>query len=164
MTLPASQLQGDDSLSALIDGELDEDTAQRLLRRLSTDAHERDRFAQYCAIGDALRGLPDGDPGFTARVMAALEREPTVLAPLRRQRDRRPALWLAAATVAAISWGLWHSDPRQPLPSPPLASAPMLVPAVDATAYLAAHQDFAQAVMAMPEMQFTRVSLSGDGR
>lgn len=164
MTLPASQIQDDDDLSALIDGELDDDTARRLLRRLDADARERARFAEYCAIGDALRGLPDGDGSFTARVMTALATEPTVMAPLRRPRDRRPALWLAAATMAAITWGLWQSDPRQQMPALPMASAPTLVPAVDAAAYLAAHQDFAQAVMAVPEMQFTRVSLGGDGR
>jgi hypothetical protein len=30
--------------------------------------------------------------------------------------------------------------------------------------YLAAHQDYAYAVVSEPEMRFTRVSLQGDGR
>lgn len=164
MTLSAlhKPTENDDTLSALIDGELADEPAVAALRRLAQSDGERARFTAYCAIGDAMRGMPDASPDFTNRVMAALESEPTVLAPQRKPLDRRPSLWLAAATVAAISWALWQIDPRQD-PIPPMATQP--VPHnPDAMAFLAAHQDFAQALMSTPEMQFTRVSLAGDTR
>lgn len=164
MTLPAmrNSPETDDTLSALIDGELADDLAMAALRRLATNNGERARFIEYCAVGDALRGMHAVNPDFTHQVMAALENEPTVLAPMRKPLDRRPAIWLAAATVAAISWGLWQSDPRQQIVAPMAATIP--VPADDAMAYLAAHQDFAQAVMSMPEMRYTRVSLTEGAR
>lgn len=164
MTLPAmrNSPETDDTLSALIDGELADDLVMTALRRLAASNGERARFIEYCAVGDALRGMHAVNPDFTQQVMAALENEPTVLAPMRKPLDRRPALWLAAATVAAISWGLWQSDPRQQIVAPMAATTP--VPAGDAMAYLAAHQDFAQAVMSEPEMRYTRVMLTEDAR
>jgi len=82
-------------------------------------------------------------------------------APMRRPRDRRPALWLAAATVAAITWVVWQADPRQDVAVPMAVSPAPAQESLDANAYLAAHQDFAQAVVAAAEMRFTRVSLAG---
>jgi hypothetical protein len=105
-------------------------------------------------------------PALTDRVMTALEDEPTLLAPMRKQQRQRPALWLAAATVAAITWGLWSAGPRPESPAS-LAANKNSIPAMAANApgnvmpYLAAHQDFAQAVVSPPEMRFTRVSLAG---
>lgn len=157
----------DDSLSALLDGELGDETARAVLKRLPASAAERDRFREYCVIGDALRGLDRDLPDLTDRVMAALENEPTLLAPVRKAPNRRPALWLAAATVAAITWGLWSAGPREEAAIPMAAgpSAPSAgVEAGNAMPYLAAHQDFAQAVVAPSEMRFTRVTLVGAGQ
>jgi len=164
MTLSAlhKPTENDDTLSVLIDGELADAQAISALRRLSESDAQRARFAAYCAIGDALRGMPESNPDFTGRVMAALASEPTVLAPLRKPLNRRPTLWLAAATVTAISWALWQSDPRQDRVAP-IAAHPAPHSA-DTMAYLAAHQDFSQALMSTPEMQFTRVTLAGDVR
>lgn len=147
----------DDNLSVLVDGELSDEAARALLKRLTGE--QRARYREYCAIGDALRGL-DGDiPELTSRVMSALEDEPTVFAPMPKTADRRPALWLAAATVAAITWGLWSAGPRDEAPAPLAANQPANV-----LPYLAAHQDFAQAVVSPSEMRFTRVTLAGAGR
>lgn len=152
------QVDEDDSLSALLDGELPEEDARLILRRLGGSADLQGRFQEYCAVGDALRGLLGGPtaPHLTARVLAELEQEPTILAPMRRGRDRRATLWLAAAAVTAITWGLWSSLPDRG-PAMPLAANG--APAVDVQPYLAAHQDFAQAVIAPAEMHFTQVSL-----
>ena len=165
MTQPATQAElqhdtpTDDGLSAFLDGELSPEAAGHTLRHLSVNALHQQRLREYMAVGDALRGLHavPGAPDLTDRVMAALEREPTVLAPMRRTPDRRPALWLAAAAVGAISWGLWSSLPgdREAIP---LAANTAPV-GVDVQPYLAAHQDFAQAVIAPAEMNFTQVSL-----
>jgi sigma-E factor negative regulatory protein RseA len=169
---PAQSNQADErasALSALLDGELDDQAARPILQRLSRDGAERGQFREYCAIGDALRGLDRDMPGLTHRVMAALEDEPTVLAPMRKASGRRPALWLAAATVAAITWGLWNTGPREAA-LVPLAATQRATPAGagtesgNAMPYLAAHQDFTQAVVSPPEMQFTKITLAGAER
>jgi sigma-E factor negative regulatory protein RseA len=156
--------EADDSLSALLDGELSEQNARLAIRQLAGDPMRQSRFSEYCAIGDLMRGHHDGLPDLTRKVMEALENEPTLLAPVRKPTERRPLLWLAAATCAAITWGLWGVAPRQET-APPLASlqAPTRAPA-DVMPYLAAHQDYAQAVLTTPEMRFTPVSLSGVSR
>ncbi|HNQ04141.1 MAG TPA: sigma-E factor negative regulatory protein [Thiobacillaceae bacterium] len=148
-----------EALSALLDGELTREQARQTLRRLRDDADMRARLAEYCAVGDALRGLCDGPvaPDLTLRVMHRLEREPTLLAPMRATPGRRPGLWLAAAVVVVITWGVWSRLPEQ---GPALPLAAHDAPPMDVQPYLAAHQDFAQAVIAPAEMQFTRVSLT----
>ena len=159
-------LSKDDNLSALLDGELGDETARLMLKRLSMKGAERDRFREYCLIGDTLRGLDRDMPDLTERVMTALEQEPTVLAPMRPASNRRPALWLAAATVVAITWGLWNASPREeavPMAANPDTHLAGTEPG-NAMPYLAAHQDFAQAVVAPSEMRFTRVTLVGAGQ
>jgi anti-sigma factor RsiW len=151
--------QDDDTLSTFLDGELADEQARRMLRHLNSSTEARDRAWEYLAVGDALRGLHAAPPAphLTARIMAALEQEPTILAPMHKPRDRRTTLWLAAAAVTAITWGLWQSLPDRG-PALPVA-ANDVHPPVDVQPYLAAHQDFAQAVIAPAEMNFTQVSL-----
>ncbi len=156
--------KADDSLSALLDGELPDPSAHRLIRELADDPERRARFAEYCAIGDLLRGHHNDLPGLTGRVMEALENEPTVLAPVRKKQQRRPLLWLAAATCAALTWGLWNAAPRQENAVPLAALQPPANAPADVMPYLAAHQDYAQAVLTVPEMHFTQVSLSREAR
>ncbi len=164
MMNPARQLQTeDDTLSALLDGELADEQARPLIRRLAAGGPERERFRDYSLIGDTLRGLEHDWPDLTDRVMAALEDEPTVLAPVRKPVSRRPALWLAAATVAAITWGLWSTNPREEIVAP-LAANPPAGQEGNILPYLAAHQDFAQAVVSPSEMRMTRVTLAGAGQ
>jgi negative regulator of sigma E activity len=163
-------LQGQ-SLSALIDGELSDDMAKKRIKQVSQSDSERSRVAEYFAIGDAMRGLyehPAAQPSdFTRRVMDALKNEPVVLAPVPKPVDRRPALWLAAATMAAITWGLWQSSPRDEINAPLAAlqqpaaelAAELAAKSANASPYLAAHQDFAQAVISAPEMHFSKASL-----
>jgi sigma-E factor negative regulatory protein RseA len=159
----STKYEHDDSLSALLDGELSDRNAQLVIRKLVDDPERQARFSEYCAIGDIMRGHRDDFPDLTDKVMAALDAEPTILAPRRKTSEPRPLLWLAAA-CAAITWGLWSASPRQESVTP-LASAQMPDRAPnDVGPYLAAHQDYAQAVLTVPEMQFTRVSLSGDAR
>jgi len=153
-------------LSALIDGELSDDMARLTLKQLDHSdaerAHHANLVADYIAIGDAMRGLSTQHSGFTRRVMIALENEPVVLAPVRKPGNRRPALWLAAATVTAITWSLWQIGPRDEAVAP-LAlqqqAAGLTSQSAEAQPYLAAHQDFAQAVVSAPEMRFTKASL-----
>jgi len=156
------------TLSALIDGELSDDMAQQAIKHLAHSDAERARLSEYLALGDAMRGLyaqPSAQPsGFTHRVMDALKNEPVVLAPMpNKSGKRRPALWLAAATMAAITWSLWQSNPRDEI-NPPLATlqqpaTELAAQSAAASPYLAAHQDFAQAVISAPEMRFSKASL-----
>lgn len=96
-------------LSGLMDGELAEHDAQELFAGLRQDEALRSRWLEYQLIGDTLKGEKDLHVEFTGRVMAALEAEPTVLAPrtpARRQLWHRHALALAAtlAGVAVVGW------------------------------------------------------------
>jgi hypothetical protein len=149
--------------SALIDGELSDDMANHSINQLMRSPAARAQYVQYIAIGDAMRGLTQPNTGFTDHVMAALEKQPVVLAPMPKRNDRRPMLWLAAATVTAISWSLWQSGPRDDLRdniSPPMATLqPPTIYLDDSQPYLAAHQDFAQAVVSAPEMRFSKATL-----
>jgi len=152
--------------SALFDGELDDEAARLLLREVAANPARSERFGEYCRIGDALRGLAHEAP-LRTRVMAALEREPTLLAPAPKAATttRQPVLWLAAATVAAITWGLWSMSPQQEDAARMAAreeARPLQASPDDGgmAPYLAAHQDFAQAVVAPSEMHFTRVTLA----
>lgn len=148
-----------ESLSAFLDGELSDQQAGNLIRRLNEDVALRRRHAEYLVIGDVLRGYRHDLPDLTSRVMDALESEPTLMAPMKKslRTSRRPLLWLAAAATAAITWGLWSAAPL-PLEPVPLAAAP-----AEVQTYLAAHQDYAQAVAAPAESGFTLVSLNEGG-
>ena len=148
-----------ENLSALLDGELSEEMARLAIRQLGQNPAERSRHVEYQAIGDAMRGLSAQHSGFTDRVMAALEKEPVILAPVAKKSERRPALWLAAASAAAITWGLWQSSPNEEISAPMAAVQQPASQSADAMPYLAAHQDFAQAVISEPEMRYTKASL-----
>ena len=98
----------DEQVSALIDGELDEHECHSAVDKLLTQGDMRKAWGRYHLIRDTLNhGLPNGvDHDFSSRVMAALENEPTVLAPPTRVGSswRRHVAGLAvAASVAAVA-------------------------------------------------------------
>ena len=65
-------------LSAFVDGELPENEAELLLRRLSQDAQLRQQVAEFMAIGRAIRGdvQVTGIDNLRDRVSAALDAAP----------------------------------------------------------------------------------------
>lgn len=154
-------------LSALLDGELDETQAERAARQLVQDPEQVHRWSEYCLIGDVLRGDPIIQPGLKQRIHTALAAEPTVLAPMPRQRHAarivRPLVWTAvAAAVAAVTWTVWtallpSSAPVQMAIKPEVVT----IQASHLAPYLDAHQDFSQGVVAPPDMAFTRITLVG---
>jgi len=106
-----------DKLSALLDGDLDEQAMGPVFDSIRRDRSLRSDWEAYCTIGDVLRGARDTSPGLVARVMAGIEAEPTVLAPPAsgsvsgqpggaRPRARRSLMPLAASImgVAAVGW------------------------------------------------------------
>lgn len=139
-------------LSGLVDGELDARDAQVVLEAVKRDAELRERWHHYLLIGDALRGGGTLHRDITGQVMAALEDEPVVLAPRRRQEWPRTVLALAAsvAGVALVSWVALgpRNEENPPAPELAAAAAPMQVSAQapaqpaagDMQEYLAAHQ------------------------
>lgn len=112
-------------VSELLDGEVSERECDRALSSLKRDPAARLAWERYCLVGDALRGLNGLSPGFSKRVMARIDAEPTVVAPVagvaRRRRTVSAAMAMAAsvAGVAVVSW-LALSSP-DPVASPSVA-------------------------------------------
>lgn len=145
-------------ISALMDGELESHEIAETLRELSRKDELRREWCDCQLIGAALRGERGLDIDVAARVMSALELEPTVMAPAPRRAPqwRRPALALAAsaAGVAVVAW-LALAPVNDTAPPRQLALAvakPALVAAPVATnsqstprlqEYLVAHQAYA---------------------
>ena len=98
----------DERISALIDGELDEQAHHGIVDELLKKGEARATWARYHLISDTLKqNLPTGiDKQFSSRVMDALQNEPTVLAPPAPQGlqfGRRLAGLAVAASVAAVA-------------------------------------------------------------
>ena len=144
-------------ISALMDGELDDRSAALALDAMAKEAEALEAWRTYHLIGDALGKSRVLSAGFSARVAAALAREPTVLAPSRR-RPGEPRRWVAlAAGVAAVSLVGWLGfAPQQPSvapvaqapkPAPQQEARPVVVPLPSGTDdYLLAHQGFSPRV------------------
>jgi sigma-E factor negative regulatory protein RseA len=168
-------------ISALMDGELEpHDVASTLQFLRSTDA-AKNEWREFHRVGEALRGDTKLDFDVSARVMAALENEPTVLAPTRSRVSRtspwlRPALALAAsaAGVAVVAWvGLGSVTPGAEIGSLAKSSLPT-VPSVEvqrvATSprmqeYLVAHQTHGSGGALAGGSHYVRtVSMAREGR
>ena len=100
-----------EQISSLMDGELTLAEQSALLRRLRDDQDAFDRWDTYHRIGEALRRDPLPQMDLSLRIRAALDAEPTVLAPGRGLVPEPAARshWVgrtslaAAAAVAAFS-------------------------------------------------------------
>lgn len=140
-------------VSVLLDGELERHEAPGVLSALKGDAGLRGVWCEYQTIGAALRHEDGLACDITARVMAALEGEVTVLAP----RPRREAAWqrplvalaASAAGVAVVGWMAFVPNealgPARPSTlaqsQPPQAVAAVRpAPRRDMEEYLLAHQ------------------------
>ena len=128
----------EESLSALMDGELAPDEARRVLDAVLADPASRARWAAWQRVSAALAGQHPARAGdLAARVQSALENEPplrvrtpplaTPSAPRRTRRAHRARRVLAlAASVAALAVLVTMMAGRQSAPpeSAPLAQAP----------------------------------------
>ncbi len=111
-------------LSTLMDGELEAHEAERAIRTVCGSDDLKQKWHEYHLIGDALRGDSPRRADARRRIMAALEAEPTVLAPKRRLPEAAGRIAFAAAasvaTVAVVGWmGLQQA--RGPEAQPALA-------------------------------------------
>lgn len=137
-----------DWLSELMDGEAAGHERSDLIKRLCHDPRERERWAIYHSIGDAMRGNAELSAGFNSRFSERLASEPTVLAP-RLRRYLAPASMALAASVAVVSivalmpgrdGGLQLAKNGSARPSMEVQMAP----------YLVAHQEFSPVAVASP--------------
>ncbi|MBU2677009.1 MAG: sigma-E factor negative regulatory protein [Gammaproteobacteria bacterium] len=97
-------------ISAFVDGELPDNEADLLLRRMGQDAEHRHRVAEYLAIGRALRGEISvaGVDRIHERVSAAIDDKPleeaAEITGVPPAKAIRPLAGLAiAATVAVVA-------------------------------------------------------------
>ncbi|MCL2876574.1 MAG: sigma-E factor negative regulatory protein [Betaproteobacteria bacterium] len=157
-----------EKLSAMLDGNVDDVAARILFIRLKHDKAFRDEWDAYCLLGDLIRGYaPPELEGFTERVMARLEKEPTILAPSGRKNREKPShhFWhhrllplvasvmgvLAVAGVVAV---LSYDAPAPVVASVQIVETSGTVPDVVRSAkggarhdYLVAHQALASGPM-----------------
>ena len=109
-------------ISECMDGELDAQSAARLLRELADSAEHRAEWTVYHTIGDGMRGAPDLSPEFARRFGERLAQEPTVLAPHRLTRERAGLMQIAmyaAASLAAVATVGWFAFSPQMVPGTP---------------------------------------------
>ena len=108
-----------DQLSALIDGELDIESADHVFTAAKTNGELKVSWQQYHLIGDAMRGDTEMSSNFCDKVMQSIDTEPTVLA-VHRKNTVTPVVkkrtngftdaklldnhraWSVAASVAAV--------------------------------------------------------------
>jgi sigma-E factor negative regulatory protein RseA len=138
-----------DSISRLMDGELDDTEIEIVCSRLRRpDAVAT--WVCYHVIGDALRSGAMPTPGFADRFAARLAAEPTVIAPGAQRSRPLPVTWAVAATIAAVSVVGWVANAT--LDSSPSAiakareastvRAAQLRPPAVPTDYLLAHREY----------------------
>jgi len=95
-----------DSISRLMDGELDDSEFEIVCGRLRRPEAVA-TWVCYHVIGDSLRGGPAPSPGFADRFASRLAAEPTVIAPAAQRSRPVPVAWAIAASVAAVSVVGW---------------------------------------------------------
>jgi len=165
-------------LSSLLDGEVDDSTCRSLLERLRQDGEAGRDWELLNCVGDAMRSSDVAAwhrPGFVSRVSAALEKEPTVLAPaaLPRAGLRRwmlPGAGVAAAAAVLLAVGLPRGQSASPVDlagSSPAglqvsAAAPAGPIQVDRSPvlerYLAAHRELADPTVMPFSTPYVRTS------
>ena len=68
-------------VSLLLDGQLDAADVKPALDEVSGDDAARDRYTLYGLAGDALRGNPTPDDGFSIRIFERMKREGVKIEP-----------------------------------------------------------------------------------
>jgi sigma-E factor negative regulatory protein RseA len=110
-------------VSQLVDGELDEPLVARLLERMEQDSELQRRWECYHLISDTLRNhLADRvDPRLSAKVLAAIEAEATVVAPnfgWRLRAKELVGLAMAASITTIAVLGVYRLTQQSELSAP----------------------------------------------
>ncbi len=164
-------------ISALMDGELEQHEVGETLQALRRSEELRAEWRDGQLIGAALRGERKLDLDITARVMSAIDMEPTVLAPAPRRPAawQRPALALAAsaAGVAVVAWLALAPGGQEGVPvaagnlagvkQGPVVAQTQSTPRLQE--YLVAHQAYAPSgVIGGAARNIRTVAVAGEGR
>lgn len=168
-----------ETLSCLIDGELDAADSAKLLGRLGADHAARRDWLLLHLAGDALRSSDVASlqsDRFLARMRAALEAEPAIVAPRARldlARLVRRVVLPGAAVAAAAAMLAVIAVPQMRGEAPPATQVATSMPVVATTpapaanqvrrlaeleAYLAAHQELAGGSMMPRTAPYLRAS------
>lgn len=93
-----------EQLSALMDSELNDAEALRLLKAMKGDPGLHDTWDAYHTLGDALRKEAQFSAGFGSKLSKRLAQEPTILSPFRERTAAAPRRFplAMAASVAAL--------------------------------------------------------------
>lgn len=158
-------------ISALTDGELDHEEANAILLSAGEQPEVQQKWNMYHLIGDSLRQTSPFSPDFNVRFAGQLAKEPTVLAPRRFLQQRRPLIALsAAASVAAVSLVAWvalqfnhESGLGAANTVVAEASTASASSEINVNGYLAAHQEYSQAVHLPRHYQRASLEQSRDG-
>ncbi len=135
-----------EQLSAFVDGELPENEAELLLRRMSQDADLRQDVAKYLAIGRLMRSEPGlaGADRLHERITAAIDEKPADAGDnsgaMQASRAIRPLAGFAvAATVALVAifalqqtTGVDEPASETPVPLASDITPSPVVPSIDA--------------------------------
>lgn len=112
-------------ISECMDGELDGQSAARVLGEMANSVEYRAEWLVYHMIGDGLRDAPDLSPQFASLFSERLAQEPTVLSPRPivspRPRFVQTAMYAAAALSAVAVVGWFALNPQSPVAGPQLA-------------------------------------------
>ena len=95
-----------EQLSALMDNELSDTEAVRLIKSMKSNDGLHEAWDTYCLLGDVLRKSSPLSSDFNAKLKQRLAQEPTVLAPQRERvtvTAKRHFPLSIAASVAAVS-------------------------------------------------------------
>ena len=160
-----------ETVSALMDGELDHEEAASLIPALRQREDLREAWSTYHLIGEALRGQQCIDCGVASVVASKLIQEPTVLAPrsIPAGFGRRWALpsLAAAAAVATVTWMSLETQqggagPQIATPAGQFLAAGHIVMPTVATATSSQLQDIMQAGLFTPTPQAVpQIQISG---
>jgi sigma-E factor negative regulatory protein RseA len=138
-----------ETISALMDGELEGRAAEEVLELLQRDGEAAASWRLYHLMSDAMHGQRQLlSAGFVERFAARLATEPAVLAPgaLPGRTPLQRFAFAAAASLAALALVGWLAFGPQPQPQAPLAQAQPAAAAISlpeaANDYLLAHQGF----------------------
>jgi sigma-E factor negative regulatory protein RseA len=174
-----------EKISALMDGELDEEDAASVIRKFEATDSLRDQWAVYHLISDVLEHSEARPIDVSRRVSARLAAEPLTLATpaaptvavLRPKAKRRPVAYAAAASIAAVFAAGWMSlqttqAPYQQqnladagpapanaipaIPVIPVASPASAAPPVQINDYLLAHREFSPSTAMHGVAPYTR--------
>lgn len=146
-----------EQISALMDDEIAIEDAEHLISSIHTSRQASQTWHQYHLIGDAMRGDVALGASFKQKLMQKIEQEPTVLAPSASKvasrkkttevlKDKLPASWSIAASVAAVMVVGWLTLQQQTQPNPAAALEVAQVTTTNESIpneYLMAHQSLA---------------------